>query len=63
MRRTEKVDLDNTIKIPSKDSNNPIAVIQKVKCGIVRWLVEVYDQDNETVAISVILTMVNKSEN
>lgn len=56
----EKVDQDNSIKIPAKDSTDPNAVQQEVKCGIVRWLVEVYDQDNETVAIATILTMVKK---
>src|SRR5690606_9350697 len=30
--------------------------------GIVKWLVEVYDQDNEEVAIASILTMVAKKE-
>ena len=58
----EKVDQDNSIKIPAKDSTNPNAVPQEVKCGIVRWLVEVYDQDDETVAIATILTMVKKKE-
>jgi oxepin-CoA hydrolase/3-oxo-5,6-dehydrosuberyl-CoA semialdehyde dehydrogenase len=28
--------------------------------GIVKWLVEVFDQTNETVAIATILTMVRK---
>lgn len=58
----EKVDQDNSIKIPAKDSTDPNTVQQEVKCGIVRWLVEVYDQDNETVAIATILTMVKKKE-
>ncbi len=58
----EKIDQDSAIKIPNKDSNDPNAVLQEVKCGIVRWLVEVYDQDSEIVAIATILTMVKKKE-
>ena len=30
--------------------------------GIVRWLVDVYDETNETVAIATILTMVKKKD-
>jgi oxepin-CoA hydrolase/3-oxo-5,6-dehydrosuberyl-CoA semialdehyde dehydrogenase len=30
--------------------------------GIVKWLVEVYDQDNETCDIATILTMVKNKE-
>ena len=30
--------------------------------GIVKWLVEVYDETNETCAIATILTMVKKLE-
>jgi oxepin-CoA hydrolase / 3-oxo-5,6-dehydrosuberyl-CoA semialdehyde dehydrogenase len=58
----EKIDQDNSIKIPDKSANDPKAILEEVKCGIVRWLVEVYDQDNETVAIATILTMVKKSQ-
>ncbi len=56
----EKIDQDNSIKIPDTTVSEPNAILQEVKCGIVRWLVEVYDQDNETVAIATILTMVKK---
>ncbi|MEI2694519.1 MAG: phenylacetic acid degradation bifunctional protein PaaZ [Saprospiraceae bacterium] len=55
----EKVDQDNTIKIPAKNESE---LQEEVKCGIVRWLVEVIDQSNETVAIATILTMVKKQQ-
>lgn len=55
----EKVDQDNTIKIPAKNESD---IQEEVKCGIVRWLVEVIDQSNETVAIATILTMVKKQQ-
>jgi len=32
----------------------------EVAKGIVKWYVEVYDETNETVAVSTILTMVKK---
>jgi oxepin-CoA hydrolase/3-oxo-5,6-dehydrosuberyl-CoA semialdehyde dehydrogenase len=35
---------------------------EDIKKGIVKWLVEVYDQDNETCAIATILTMVRNVE-
>ncbi len=53
----EKVDQDNSIKLPVQSENE---VPEEVKCGIVRWLVEVTNQDNEIVAIATILTMVKK---
>jgi oxepin-CoA hydrolase/3-oxo-5,6-dehydrosuberyl-CoA semialdehyde dehydrogenase len=33
-----------------------------IRKGIVKWLVEVYDQTNETCAIATILTMVRNKE-
>ena len=55
----EKVDQDNAIKIPvTNESDKP----EEIKCGIVRWLVEVFDQSQETVAIATILTMVKKQQ-
>ena len=33
-----------------------------IEKGIVRWLVDVYDESGETVAIATILTMVKKKE-
>ncbi len=37
---------------------------EDIKKGIVKWLVEVYDEENETCAIATILTMVkNKDQN
>lgn len=56
----EKIDQDNVLKIPGQESSDSNAIQEEVKCGIVRWLVEVFDQDNETVAIATILTMVKK---
>jgi oxepin-CoA hydrolase / 3-oxo-5,6-dehydrosuberyl-CoA semialdehyde dehydrogenase len=35
---------------------------EDVAKGIVKWLVDVYDETNETVAIATILTMVKKRE-
>lgn len=55
----EKVDQNNSIKIPVKNESD---LQEEVKCGIVRWLVEVIDQSQETVAIATILTMVKKQQ-
>jgi oxepin-CoA hydrolase / 3-oxo-5,6-dehydrosuberyl-CoA semialdehyde dehydrogenase len=41
----------------AQDNNNPE---QDVAKGIVKWLVDIYDQNDETVAIATILTMVKK---
>ena len=35
---------------------------EDVRKGIVKWLVDVYDETNETVAIGTILTMVKMKE-
>lgn len=35
---------------------------EDIRKGIVKWLIEVYDQDNETCAIATILTMVKNKE-
>ncbi|MBK8485011.1 MAG: phenylacetic acid degradation bifunctional protein PaaZ [Saprospiraceae bacterium] len=54
----EKMDQESSIKIPNKE--HPEIIDHEVPCGIVRWLVEVFDQDNDIVAIATILTMVKK---
>ncbi len=52
----EKIDQDNRLKIPAEDPDQPL----EIPCAIVRWLVDVYDETGETVAIATILTMVRK---
>jgi oxepin-CoA hydrolase/3-oxo-5,6-dehydrosuberyl-CoA semialdehyde dehydrogenase len=37
--------------------------VDEVPKGIVKWLVEVYDETNETIAIATILTMVARRTN
>lgn len=55
----EKIDQESTLKIPPKNELQE-ADQQEIACGIVRWLVDVINQDDETVAIATILTMVRK---
>lgn len=55
----EKIDQESNLKIPPKEgdiTDEP----KEIPCGIVRWLVDVINQDDETVAIATILTMVRK---
>lgn len=55
----EKIDQETNLKIPPVDENQ-LAEQKEIPCGIVRWLVDVINQDDETVAIATILTMVRK---
>ncbi len=54
----EKIDQDNRLKIPTEDPDQPV----EIPCGIVRWLVDVFDETGDTVAIATILTMVKKAD-
>ncbi|MBK9107205.1 MAG: phenylacetic acid degradation bifunctional protein PaaZ [Saprospiraceae bacterium] len=55
----EKIDQENVLKIPVP-GGEPNEILKEVPCGIVRWLVDVLNQNGETVAIATILTMVRK---
>jgi hypothetical protein len=46
--------------MPAPPPDAPPGGISHIPRGIVKWLVDVYDETGETVAIATILTMVRK---
>ncbi|MBK8954883.1 MAG: phenylacetic acid degradation bifunctional protein PaaZ [Saprospiraceae bacterium] len=55
----EKIDQENVLRIPAGEGD-PDKSAREIPCGIVRWLVDVLNQNHESVAIATILTMVRK---
>ena len=60
----EKIEQEQAPILPSEggEDNHDTVAVGTIPRGIVKWLVDVYDETGETVAVATILTMVRKRE-